>query len=203
MPFQPVPNAAEAVINGHCLAKPIANVLVFQRAVPYAQADLDALAAMVDGWVGSSYLGIISSDCNYDETHVRGLSSAIDLESINFTSAGSGGAPGTPAPANSSMCITFRTGFTGRSARGRFYAWPTSMANYVNAQTFNAAYETALLAFLNNIKTDALALGWDFSVLSRYTAGALRPAGLTHPITVIEARNLQADSQRRRLSVAH
>lgn len=203
MPFIPVPNAAEAVIHGLATTKPVAHVLGFAHAGPYSQADLDALSAFVDTLVGTSYLPVVSSAVNYVETHVRGLSAIIDLESINNTHTGPGTAAGIPAANNVSAVITLRTGHTGRSARGRFYAWPTSSSNIANPEAFVPAYTAFVKTFLEDVRTGAGAAGWTFVVISRRTMGAPRLSGIVTPITFCEARNSLIDSQRNRLAPGH
>lgn len=203
MPFQAIPDAAVCVIEGLASAKQVANVLHFQHVGLYDQTALDNLSAFVDGLVGPNYLPVVSSAVAYERTHVRGLNSAIDLESINFAHAGPGTAAGIPAPNNVSAVITLRTGHTGRSARGRFYAWPTSSSNIATPEAFVPAYLNFLQTFLEDIRAGAPGHGWTFVVASRRTGGVVRPVGVTTPITFCEVRNDLIDSQRGRLAPGH
>jgi len=204
MTFQSAPECAEAVIRCSFGGHEIDNVLNFWYPTGYDQGALDDLADVVDNRVGLSYLGQINNLVTYDETRVRGLENAIDLEAVNAGCTAAGSASGSvPLPGNVTLCITLRTGFTGRSARGRFYALPTESDKLNTANVFDAAYATAIEGFLTSLKADALAVGWTFVVLSRRTGGALRPVAIKNPVTVIAARNLEVDSAKRRLAPGH
>lgn len=203
MPFQSVPNAVECVIQGVIGSQAIANVMGFQFAGPYGQTDLDALAGVVDALVDSEYLPLVSSGVSYVQTKVRGLTSIIDLESVNTTGAGPGTAAGTGIPANNTFCVTARTGKTGRSARGRFYAWPTIAGNYSAPSILNAGYVTAMEAFLLDVRSAAASVNWVNCVISRFSLGTARAVGITTPIINWAARNNIGDSQRHRLPRGH
>lgn len=202
MSFLSVPDTVEFIINGDCGGKAVANVMGAKRA-GYVQADLDSLAAVVDGWVASDYIPLFNNAVNYVETHVRGLNAIIDLESVNGTSAGPGTASGTGMPANASFVITLRSGFTGRSARGRFYMWPYSTADLVSVQTVSSTYANAAAAAITNLLGLVAATGFIPVIISRRTGGAPRLVGHTTNIISATARNLNVDSMRHRLTKGH
>jgi len=107
-------------------------------------------------------------------------------------------------PANTSLCLTLRSGLTGRSARGRFYAFPTGDANLsTSPDLFEATYADDLVDMLDDIVTTASAQGWALCILSRFTAGAARTNAVPFIVTNIQARNLTCDSQRGRLPDDH
>ncbi|SRR5258708_420389 len=203
MPFISCPNAAVAVIHATQLGKPIANVLNFQFTAPYTQSNLDALALVCDANVGGSYLPLIAPSVTYDRVDVRGLTFAVDLSSTNNTNTGPGTGAGAEIPSNSSNCITLLTGLTGRSARGRFYAMPATQSFAVDAHTWGSGYGPALVAFLNDIRAGAYAIGWTLSVLSKQNNNVALNPHVTRPVTSVVARNELIDSQRNRLSSNH
>jgi hypothetical protein len=203
MPFQSVPETVELVIRGDIGGQTIANVIGFRKTGGYVQADLDALAILSDAQVGSDYLPLISSGVNYDSVLVRGLENIIDLSSTENTNAGPGTASGTGIPANNTFCVTLRSLYTGRSARGRFYAWPTIATNYSAPSVLSSTYGNAVVTFLNNLKTGAATAGWSMVIISRFSLGVKRPVGVTTNVTTIAYRNLIGDSQRHRLPRGH
>lgn len=204
MTFQSAPDIAEAVIQATISGSPLNNVLNFHKPGGYTQADIDNLAGQVDTSVGTYYRPFMAPGTNYVQTLVRGLTSAIDLTATNATNAGAGTHTGSvELPSNASLCVTLRTGLTGRSARGRFYAFPATDACMAAQDLFTSAYGAGIVAFLNNIVTAASVVGWHFCVLSRYTLGARRAAGISNDITSIAYRNLIVDSQRGRLPAGH
>lgn len=203
MAFQSAPDCAEAVIRATYGGKNIANVLNFHKVGGYSQADIDQLAAVVDDNVGSGYLALLSGNVTYVDTLVRGLTSDTDLTAAQNANAGVGTVSGGSYPANASACITLRTGFTGRSARGRFYAMPTGTSNGLGVNTVSTTYLDALVDFLQAVAGDADLEGWDLVVLSRFHNKAERETATFLDVTSISYRNNVLDSQRGRLPVGH
>jgi len=200
VPFQSAPFCAEAVINATISGVPLANVLNFRRLSGYDQAHIDDLATAIDIAVGADYLPILASAVSYSHVLVRGLESVIDLTSSASASAGSGAVGGATMPNNVSLVATLRTGFTGRSARGRFYAMPMSSSSLASQNTLDGAIGSGLESFLEACVVAGASTGWEMIVLSRYTLGAKRSVAIGTPVTDIEIRNLLVDSQRRRLA---
>jgi hypothetical protein len=203
MPFLSVPDTVEVVINGDISGQPIANVVGAGHVGAYVQADLDNLAAAVDGWVASDYLPLVSASVNYVSTHVRGLTNIIDLESTDTTSAGPGTASGGGMPANASFVVTLRTGHTGRSARGRFYMWPYSTSALLTSQTVTTTYSNAAQAALIALSGVIATAGFQMVIISRRSNNVPRLVGVTTPVTDIESRNQAVDSMRHRLLRGH
>lgn len=203
MAFQSAPDTAEAVIAAVASAKNIFNVLNFVKAGGYDQDAIDDLAAVVDAAVGDNYLPLLHTGIEYLSTTVRGLENDGDFESVNADNAGFGTASGAGLPNNVTGVITLRTGITGRSNRGRFYALPTSATNQSGLNTFSTGYMNALVDFLGDMGDAAAVAGWTLSILSRITGGAPRTTATTRPVTVIEVRNRTNDSQRGRLPEGH
>jgi len=204
MPFQSVPQCAEAVIRGNIGGKEVVNVLTYSFGASYGASDIAALAATLDGYFEANYPPLCNGDVIYSGVTVRGLENVNDFESTSS----SGPTPGTkgalPLPSNTTMCITERSNLTGRSARGRFYAWPTGSDNLdTPPDTFISAYASALVTLLTGADTAAAVLGWLHVIVSRFTGGAQRPTGVVFAVTDISARNLTCDSQRGRLPKGH
>lgn len=203
MPFQPIVNAVEAVLHFNDGANDLANVLHFQFTSAYTSTDLIALGGLIDGVVASNYLPLIYDSVAYVATTVRGLSVANDISATVTTSAGNGTAGVTGLPSNVSFCLTLRSGLTGRSARGRFFAMPTIIGNLTTPDVFSSTYANALVTMLQGIQTAAAAVPATLVIASRITAGAPRTSGVTFPVVSISHRNLLVDSQRGRLPRNH
>lgn len=204
MSFQPAPECAEAVIQGLYGSKPIANVLNFWKPGGYIQADIDALAEAIDLAVQTNYKATFTNSVTYTGTLVRGLAELIDLFAFTDANAGAGGASGSAAlPGNVSLCVGMTTGATGRSARGRFYAWPTEVDNTAAGENFQTTYVDDVEAFLVECKSAALDEGWHLIVLSRVSEGVEREEATHRDVTSIAARNTLIDSMKRRLVKGH
>jgi len=203
MTFVPAPDCAEAVIQATYGGVNIANVINFKKFGGYDQTAIDALAALVDVAVGDAYLGLLSNGVAYSGTTVRGLSDIIDLSGFNDAFAGPGELATAGLPANVTLCITLRTGFTGRSARGRFFAMPTVADQLSTPDAFVSTFGTQLVSFLTDLKAAALVLGWTMVIVSRFSNGVPRGTAIATPVTNIVARNNLTDSQRHRLPRGH
>jgi len=204
MAFQSAPECAEAVIQCTFGGVAVANVLNFRKLFSaYDQTAIDNLAEAVDGVVGASYLGLISSDVNYSGTLVRGLENELDLTAFNNVSSAPGALTDDSLPANVTLCATLRTGLTGRSARGRFYLLPTVQNLMTTPNTFSSAVGTGLVTMLEDMIVATLAVDWQLVVLSRFNAGVKRTTAINNRVLTVEVRNLTSDSQRGRLPINH
>lgn len=203
MAFQTANQCAEVVMNFSTSGKAMANVCNFHNAGTYAPSDLQDLADAVDTIIDSDYLPLISSGTLYNSVDVRGLQDENDYVRSSAVNAGPGTASGSALNSNASLCVTLRSAFTGRSARGRFFAMPTVVGNTSAADTYSSGYGDGVVDFLELLQTTALPLGWTFVVLSRFNSGVKRASAVPFAITDIGYRNLKADSQRNRLPSGH
>lgn len=204
MPFQPAPQCAEAVILATSNGKTVANVLNFSFGATYSAADVTNLSTAVGAVVLSDYPPLASGNVTFDLVKAKGLANINDFEATYTLSSTPGTVGVKPLPANVACCITLRTALTGRSARGRFYAFPTGSNNLdTSPDQFISTYPPAVRTMLLNIRTAAAAQGWAMCVLSRFTAKAARTSAVPFVITNVEARNTTVDSQRGRLPVNH
>lgn len=201
MAFQPAPNCAEVTLTATASGVPIVNALNFRHVGgAYDQTALDQLAEAVDDAMAESYQPQFSNDIVYTGTVAKGLSSSIDLISYNTDSIGAGPSLASSMPNSTSLCLTLRTAFTGRSARGRFYCFPATTSMQLNPTTFHGDFVTAMLAFFDNLIAATTAADWDLVVLSRFHAGVARAEAVPYIVTDVQARSPRISSQRRRLS---
>jgi len=204
MTFQSIPECAEVVIHGLGGSKAIANVLGFWKPGGYDLTDLQNLADAIDIAVGADYLPFVAAGSAYTVTVARGLENIVDLSASASTQAGPGTMAGTfELPSNVTFCVTLRTGLTGRSARGRFYSWPFADSGLSAVDTVTTTYADGIKTFVNACKVAGASAGWTMSILSRRSAGALRPVGVHYDVTNIDYRNRTTDSQRGRLPSNH
>jgi len=203
MTFQPAVNCASAAIHATYQGQPVANVLNFLYSSAYNQTVLQDLADALDTEVVGNYLPYVANQLAYTEVHVRGLTSENDLEATANAGAGDGSGGAAGLPGNASLCVTLRSGYTGRSARGRFYAFPATQGDLDTPQTFATEYTGLIVAFLDGVKVAAAAAGWSLIILSRFNNKAKRTAAQPFLVTSISARNSDVDSQRGRLAANH
>jgi len=204
MAFQSVPGCAEAVIRFTSDGKEMVNVLGFRSiSGSYTLADLQNLATAIDDAVATYYLPLVSNAVDYVLTEARGLEFEADQVATENTGAGPGTAGGNDLPSNVSLCITHRTGYTGRSARGRTYLVPTDISNLTSPKQFTLTYADDAVAMMNAIQTAAFSFSWAFCIISRFSAGVKRTEGIFTLVTSNVHRNRLIDSQRGRLANSH
>jgi hypothetical protein len=104
---------------------------------------------------------------------------------------------GTDTPSNVALAISWRTGFSGRSYRGRTY-FAGLLAADVQSNFVTATRQSALLTTFGVLRTNLISAGYPLVVASFYANGAPRAAGVATPINSIIVNN-RVDTQRRRL----
>jgi hypothetical protein len=198
MPFIPTPRgikvAIEAVQNGI----PIVNVFHVQMSSAVTPTDLINVATTVEDWVTSDlilYLHNTVTVQNIVATDVSVPNGAQEIRSMTTGNVGLNA--GSAAAANAALCVSFRTGLTGRSYRGRFYlgGFPTSFQ--VSAHEVAAGVASDLITSFTDL-IDALNLiSATLVVVSKFALGIARlTAVATEVLTIVT--NTKIDSQRRR-----
>lgn len=203
MAFQSAPDCAEAVIKHTLSGQAINNVLNFRHAGGYSLSDLQNLGDAVDAAWDANMMPQLNTSLIYTGVLVRGLEFEADQEVFVSTSAGTGSIGGIVATNNVAFVLTERTGFTGRSSRGRIYLGGLASSDFTSSDTISTARAAAFVAAMEAVQALALTEGWEHVVLSRFHNGAKRLTATALPITSYEARNLFTDSQRGRLPAGH
>lgn len=198
MAFQTVGDTAEAIIRYSMNTQVCTLTFYGKYSGNYTQANLDDLAEAMDGWAGTYFKPIISSQGVYLSTNVRGLEFFNDQESFNDTNSGVGGLAGQPLSNALAFAVKRRSAFTGRSARGRVYM-PLNISHLAADEDFVLQTEADdIVANLDEVRAEMLLKGWTEVIVSRYTAGALRAVGVTYPVVAYQWTDLGVDTQRRR-----
>jgi len=175
-----------------------------KKPTTYVLADLENIVSIVDANVGDNYLDFCGSGVNYQSTEAKGLELLNDISFSTNVNAGTGTMAGAfTLPANCAFCITLKTANTGRSARGRFYAFPAEDTALASVNTVSNTYRDGITGFLVGMSESLSAAGFPMVVLSRFTNKALRATGIGFPIIDFVARNNTMDSQRGRLPHNH
>lgn len=200
MAFQSVPDCAQATVIQTLNDSLINTTLGFHFDTgQYVQSDINALAVAIDAWFGTEVLALLSSGLVYQQTDVRGLENIADLEASINTTQGIGADTNDPLPALTAACISFRTGFSGRSSRGRNYIAGLSTANMdTNENLIVQSTVDALVAAYEEIPTYLGASGWEHVVISRFSLGVPRVTGTFLPVTTYLFTDRRWDTQRRR-----
>lgn len=186
MAFQPVPNVAQVRVMGRIDGQLTINNTYWEiSGGGITPVNLATLVAAMDGWAGGNLAVPLSDDWTYERTE------GIDLTVANGAIANSsnpqaGSSSSESAPNNVAACMSFRTGFSGRSFRGRNYI-PGIPNDQITLNTMLGPFQASLVVIYNFlIGAGTFVAGWQWGVVSRRTAGALRPAGVFSPITSVQ-----------------
>jgi len=201
MAFQAVPDTAEITFVFVQNLENITNTIHAKKPGGYTQSEISTLADLVDSLVASELLPIITQDCQYLHTEVRGLATENDLFAVDGTNGGFGLVLAEGLPNNATLSIKKVSPFTGRSARGRLYAigMPQSHLD-LNENQWSVTDADNYVIALNDIRVGILTGPWTPVIVSRFSNNVQRPVGITFDWinSVIVDRNV--DSQRGRLT---
>jgi len=201
MVFQPVLDAAEAVITYNSHNKQVKNVLHAVQPGGYNLTSLTALANAVDVAVAANFLPEQTADVDYASTLVRGLEFENDQEVLITTSAGPGLIAAQVGPGNVTLAVKKSSALTGRSARGRlFWIGMSELALEVNSNfVFQSAVDD-IVAAVEAVRIAINATVWTAVIVSRFTGGVKRATGIPFDWLTTSVVDREVDSQRRRLA---
>jgi hypothetical protein len=199
--FIPAVNCAMVEVIGNQSGQPCEFTFAAQFPSAYDTAALEALGAAVDGWVNTYLLDQISEDVTYEGITVRGLSSEVDLR-YDLSEPLPGAAAVVPFPAQVALCVTKRTGFTGRSSRGRMYLWGIRSDYRLDDRHINDTGVAAIQAAVDPLIAAVDSAGWGMGLLSYVTGGIPRVSAAFLLLSSLQVRDNRLDTQRRRLGKA-
>jgi hypothetical protein len=202
MPFQVAPGCAEFSFNQRLHGQRVQNnITLWSPGLVWTSEDLTTAANALYGWFG----GTVMANLSYELTLVEVVGKYLGMESGPIGTrapaeamAGLGGDQSSPA--NVTACISFRTGLSGRSYRGRNY-----IAGIQEEDTSGSRFAAALLTGLQSAYEalgdvlTGLANPAQHVVLSRYALGSLRPEAIPTAVLSYLFVDDAVDSQRRRL----
>lgn len=200
MPIAPNPNVIRVELRYDQDNQEVENTLFFETIGPATTADCENLALDVNGWWGAFVRPLQPTDVTLREVYARVM---LNGEAPEGTSTDglpdTGTKVGTALPNNVTHAISFRTGFSGRSRRGRNFIIGLVETDVTRNQVaagvvtlWTAAYRE-LLPGAGNIPTAI------WVVYSQYSNKVLRTTGLATPVNNVVFTNDVVDSQRRRL----
>jgi len=198
MAFQAVPRGIEVKLVMSQNGVPVVNRWnVDAEHTPVTVTDLEDVQAVFDAWLTSDYAPAIHSSVEFEQWVVTALDVEGGAQIIVAPTETAGGGGGTAAAANAALVVSYRTGLTGRSNRGRTYVPGLIVAYFTDAQHLSTGTATAFSGAFQNLIDALTAISMTLSVLSRIFDGAARAVGILITITELIV-NTTVDSQRRR-----
>lgn len=199
MPFIPVANVAQVEMRYLWDSQQVENTLYYQFAGSIAFADLVDLTEHLYDWWDTSLKPIQSAACALREVYARDISSEFGIAYARVSSPPEPGTNLSPTlPNNVTVAIGFRALQVGRSFRGRNYSVGMCEGD-VTGNLIGGTYATDLQAAYSAMRASVQTIDWLWGIVSRYSGGAPRVAGVFSPVAVLGFTDGIVDSQRRRL----
>lgn len=198
MAFVPAPNIVLIEVIALKDGQVIENTIHMDVFHEPTLGDLNGIAAFISGWCSSTYAINLSQD--------------VTITSIKCTSLHAQNAPQVELPVNIpgvvasdslpnevSYCVSLRSGWTGRSARGRWYVLAVALNQRLGENRVTSTFRTAITGALQDLIDDTDAAGNALVVVSYTNNGAPRVGGPVYfkYLTATTSDDV-LDSQRRR-----
>lgn len=198
MPFIPLPLGIRVAVEFIKDGSLVVNVHHVTTALPITTVNLTALAMVFRNWWTTTGKAQANAGTALSRVVVTDVSVASGLQVISAPGLPEAGTiAGVDTPSNVALALSWRTGYSGRSFRGRTYFAPLQAGdvatNYVSVSrvaSIQAAYAT--------LRTNLATAGYPLVIASFYNNGAPRAAGVATPVTELIV-NTRVDTQRRRL----
>lgn len=201
MPFIPCPGVAETEVRMLQGGKQVENVLHWRRAgdADWDAASIEALAErLLLAWA-DHVLPVQCTGLSLSSILAKSLDSSIAPFFEAFPLVPVVGTLTGPAISNNvALCLTKRSGLTGRSARGRLYHIGFT-EDQMSGNTLLSAYVSDVVEAYQNMIINMAGSDFEPVILSKYENNAPRTTGIFFLQTTIGARNNRVDTQRRRL----
>jgi len=198
MSFIPTPNGVKVVIEAVQNGIPIINVFHVKTPSAPNATQMEEVLDIFENWVKTAYRQRLHNSWRCDAIVATDISVANGIQRQRvLTTDNLGGNAGEAAAANAAVVISWRTGQTGRSFRGRTYMGALPNSVLADAQNVSSVYATNTLAAFISLGEALETAGYALCVLSKYADKAARAFGLLTEIIGLIV-DTKIDSQRRR-----
>jgi len=200
MAFIPTPNGVKVEIEYLISGRLMYNILTVDVTEPVTEVLVDEVAGLVAGWAQADLGVLIALTAQINSVSATGMNAVETWSAVVTSGFPLNGDVNSPLlPTSVAACVSLRTGFTGRSARGRLFL-PGLTETQIAGNTIDPAWVNNITTAFEELRT-ILATnysGGGWSVTSFINAGVPRTAGRQLPITTVQVDS-RVDTQRRRL----
>lgn len=197
MPFVPAPNCVQVELRWTLDSQKCENRFFVDMTEPPSVENMTALSAVVAGWVENEYAPIVNGAITFTEALYTDWTTQLGVQLTQPLSL-VGGTSGTMLPNESSFCVSLRTGFRGRSARGRWYMPPPDQAARLGINTLTTTYVGLAAGALSTLIDNIIGGGWFMSVVQFRSNNVKLTTGVVRRFSHALAVDNLLDSQRRR-----
>jgi len=201
MAFVPVADTVMVELFQRMHGQRVENTLYYKMVGGFGLVEVTELWNGLLIWWTTELAPQLSFDLTLVGAKITDLSSATSFAAdFSAPTPNPAGAIGVGAlPGNVALCVSMRTLGRGRSSRGRNYVAGLPESK-VDGNTVQAPTVAAIEDAYNSLHDGTVAAPWVQVVVSRFTAGAPRPAGVAAEVTNARVVDPYVDSMRRRLT---
>lgn len=200
MPFVPAPNIVQAEWRCTRNGQNIENRMMINLLADPTLTVMNELRVVLWDWWENSHAAVLSSEVALREVVLTDMSEQNGLQvsyAPDTTTVGTLG--GFDLPNEVSMCVSLRTGFRGRSARGRWYQLSITDAQLDGTNTMSATAAANITTSISALLAAIAGEGYVASIVSYVSGGVPRPGGPVYfAISGAVITDLILDSMRRR-----
>lgn len=200
MPFVPAPDVCLAELVMQLDGQVVENTLYFEASAGLDLSLMASLGAALVTWWTDFIAPGVTEQLLLTGVNLTDLTTAISpgvFVPVVPAVPGEGTSPAEPN--NVSLCVSFRTAFRGRSARGRNYVVGLQNSQVTNSHVDAGVADFFITAYQQLQGAGDFVAGLEWGVLSRFSGGDPRTTALFRPIIAVTVVDNTLDSQRRRL----
>lgn len=202
MPFVAAPNIVQCELRQLLDGQRIENRIFVNCFAEPTVADMNAIAGALSGAVSTNWVPLLPTTWRLTEFYLKSLHTQNAPEATYPQPAGSfTGTLGQPQlPNSNTLCISLRSNFSGRSARGRLY-WPCLTEGQVVGNLVDQTVVNNIVSAVQDIDARiSSTTAFEWVIVSFVSGGVPRPGGPVYfLVNGILAVDNVIDSQRRRL----
>lgn len=198
MPFVAAPNIVMAEFVGLKDGQIIENRVHVNMLAEPTLASMGTLSTALVSWLTTDYANRLPQEVTITSLKLTSLhtQNAVQLVTpLTLVGVVAGGA----MPNEVSYCVSLRSGFIGRSARGRFYVLGVPSGVMTSQNRVNSAYRANITGTVGALRTTIASTGFLQVIVSFISNGVPRPGGPVY--FVLQSATTTddiVDSQRRR-----
>lgn len=201
MAFQPAPDCVLVQLEGSLDGQQTINDLSFRSTIgPRTAADVIELLTAIADWYTGQLVPFFNIAWQGRRAKAKGLSNE-NAFAAEISMIGSDGlVTGEAMPNNVTMSVSFQTGLSGRSHRGRNYV-PGLSDSIVDGNIIDSSWAASIATAYQGLvfPSEFVPDGWVWVIISRQQDGVVPAEALFFEVVLATAIDLVVDSQRRRL----
>lgn len=201
MAFTPAPNIVLVELRGLLDGQRVENRIHVNVFHEPTVGDMDDIDTNISSIITTFWVPLLPPSWAMTEIFMRSLHTENDIQQTYPKSAGTftGTNAGVALPNNVTFCVSLRTGFAGRSARGRLY-WPALIETLVTGNTLDTGYVADIVEAVDGLRSNIALLSYAWVIVSYINGGAPRVGGPVYfLVDTVLAVDAVVDSMRRRL----